>query len=162
MKYDNANVRRQDRLLDEQRARQLLQTGEYGVLSMTDEAGVAYGIPINFVYDGNKSLYMHCAPEGRKRKAIAKNAQVSFCIVGHTQVLSSKFTTNYESVVLSGNIRSVQDEQECWRALRLFLEKYAPNDLEQGMRYSEKSFHRTSVLRLDIDTFSGKTKNIPA
>jgi uncharacterized protein len=34
MKYNNDNVRRQDRLLAEDEARELLRTGEYGVLSM--------------------------------------------------------------------------------------------------------------------------------
>ena len=35
MKYNNDNVRRQDRLLEEDRAYALLREGEYGVLSMT-------------------------------------------------------------------------------------------------------------------------------
>ena len=34
MKYNHDNVRRQDRLLAEDEARELLRTGEYGVLSM--------------------------------------------------------------------------------------------------------------------------------
>ena len=34
MKYVNNRVRRQDRLMDEQRALELLRDGEYGVLSM--------------------------------------------------------------------------------------------------------------------------------
>ena len=32
-RFDNADVRRQDRLLDETAARELLRTGEYGVLA---------------------------------------------------------------------------------------------------------------------------------
>ena len=65
MKYVNETVRRRDRLLDEERALELLKDGEYGVLSMVSEGG-GYGIPVNFVWDGKNSAYIHCAPEGRK------------------------------------------------------------------------------------------------
>ena len=37
MKYVNETVRRQDRLMDEARAIELLSTSEYGVLSMVDK-----------------------------------------------------------------------------------------------------------------------------
>ena len=50
MKFNNEEVRRQDRLLDEKRAFEILQSGEYGVLSMQDENGTgAYGVPVNYV-----------------------------------------------------------------------------------------------------------------
>ena len=47
MPYDNSAVRRQDRLLDEARARELLAGGRFGVLSLVDGDG-AYGIPFFF------------------------------------------------------------------------------------------------------------------
>ena len=62
MKYINDTVRRQDRLLDEARSRELLETAEYGVLSMVDDDGQAYGIPVNFVWDGENKIYIHCTP----------------------------------------------------------------------------------------------------
>lgn len=49
MNYINETVRRQDRLMDEERALELLATSEYGVLSMVDEDGGGYGVPVNFV-----------------------------------------------------------------------------------------------------------------
>lgn len=47
MKYVNGTVRRQDRLLDEARALELVRTCEYGVLSMVTAGGEAYGLPLN-------------------------------------------------------------------------------------------------------------------
>lgn len=47
MKYSNEKVRRQDRLLSEQEAYDLLRQGEYGFLAMTDGEGHPYGIPIS-------------------------------------------------------------------------------------------------------------------
>ena len=59
MKYQNECVRRQDRLLDEDKALNLLENGGYGVLSMVSPQGDAYGIPVNFVWDGKESIYIH-------------------------------------------------------------------------------------------------------
>ena len=58
MKYVNDTVRRRDRLMDETRALELLRTGEYGILSMVDTDNSGYGVPLNFVWDGDHSLYI--------------------------------------------------------------------------------------------------------
>lgn len=161
MKYDNTDVRRQDRLLNEDTAYRLLHNGEYGVLSMIDNTDSAYGIPINYVYDNeNDSIYFHCAVEGKKLQSITSHPQVSFCIIGHTNVVSSKFTTEYESIVISGYISKVTSDEERHHALKQFLLKYSPNDVTTGMKYAEKSFHRTEILKLSSLIMSGKTKKI--
>lgn len=160
MRYDNSLVRRQERLLTEEAAADLLRTGEYGVLSMADAEGGAYGVPLNYVWDGGESIYIHCAPEGRKLRLLAGIPAVSFCIVGRTNVLSSKFTTEYESVVLECRAFVELGEEEKRRALMLILEKYSPGDMELGKTYMEKSFARTGIIRLDVGKWSGKTKAV--
>lgn len=160
MKYNNTKVRRQDRLLEESAAIQLLKCGEYGVLSMVAAGNTAYGIPISYVWDGKGALYVHCAPEGEKLLNISQNNAVSFCIVGRTQVISDKFTTAYESVILKGVATSEVEPEERMKALELILDKYSPDDKEIGLKYAEKSFSRTSIIRIDIDEFSGKAKKI--
>lgn len=49
MKYVNETVRLQDSLLSEERALQLIRDSEYGVLSMVDADGGAYGGSNNIV-----------------------------------------------------------------------------------------------------------------
>ncbi len=158
MTYDNSTIRRQDRLLDQERADELLRTSEYGTLSMADNDGTPYGIPINFVWDGAESVYLHCAPEGRKLRVLAKNPQVSFSIVGRVHLLPNKFTTEYESVILTGHAVLDLDADERMKALKLLLAKLSPDDMEVGLRYAEKSFGRTAIIRLDITHYSGKSK----
>lgn len=163
VKLNNEGVRRQDRLLDESGSIELLRTGEYGVLSMVEsvdkEIG-GYGIPLNYVWDGNHSIYFHCAPEGYKLDCLKENPKVSFSVIGHTKVISHKFTTAYESIVVRGIVFMELTEKECMKALLLILDKYSPNNKEIGMKYAEKSFHRTNIIRLDIIEASGKTKRI--
>ena len=161
MNYCNDDVRRRDRLLDEARALELLQQAEYGVLSMIDEEGSPYGIPINHIWDGASCIYIHCAPEGKKLRALAKHSQVSLCIVGRVHLLPSKFTTEYESVILRGTAHIDLSEEERRHALHLLLEKLCPDDLELGKVYVEKSFHRTAIIRIDVESFSGKRKYVP-
>lgn len=69
MKYDNSEIRRQDRLLAEDRAMELIKESEYGFLAMADE-GAGYGVPVNYAFDGGNSLYIHCAGEGKNSSAL--------------------------------------------------------------------------------------------
>lgn len=158
MDYRNDRVRRQDRLLEQSRAQELLEEGEYGFLSMQLPDGGGYGVPVNYAWDGGSSIYLHCAPEGRKLDCIRQHPDVSFCVVGRTEVHPSRFTTAYESILLRGEAHTDLPEQERRKALELILEKYSPQDKEVGRKYAEKSFHRTEVIRLDIRTWSGKCK----
>ena len=51
MNYQNDSVRRQDRLLDQPEATELLRRGEYGILCMQRPEGGGYGVPLNYVWD---------------------------------------------------------------------------------------------------------------
>ena len=156
MRYCNDSVRRQDRLLDEVRAAEILHRGEYGLLSMaTDEGG--YGVPVNYAVSGD-TIYVHCAPEGRKLRAMVANPRVSFCVVGHKRIVAEAFTTEFESVIASGVARVVESVEERRQALRLIVEKYSAEHLEQGMQAIERSVHRTAVVAIEVENLTGKVK----
>ncbi|MBP3519565.1 MAG: pyridoxamine 5'-phosphate oxidase family protein [Parabacteroides sp.] len=152
-------IRRKDRVLDEKGAMELLETGEYGFLSMAGTDGFGYGIPISFVKE-EEHIYFHCAPDGYKLECIRENPKVSFCVVGKTQVIPNQFTTAYESALVFGTIHSDLAEEECRHALRLLVKKYCSDFETIGEKYIDKSFHRTKVLRLDMVHVSGKCKRI--
>lgn len=152
-------IRRKDRVLENELAIRLLEEREYGFLAMSGINGYGYGIPIDFVKEG-ESLYFHCAPEGYKLECLRENPRVSFTVVGDTKVDSGKFTTGYESVIAFGIIHMDLPEEERRHALRLLINKYSPSFKEVGEKYIEKSFHRTNILRLDIGHISGKCNRI--
>lgn len=160
MKYTNESIRRQNRLLEEEKAIALLESGEYGVLSMQAEEDSAYGVPVNYVWNKDHSIYIHCAPEGRKLRCIKHCNRVSFCVVGKTHVISNQFTTEYESIVLKCQAHIGLNEEERMHALHLLIDKYSPDDKVTGAKYAEKSFHRTEIIRLDITEASGKCKRV--
>ncbi len=156
MRYDNSAVRRQDRLLSEERARELLREGEYGFLAMASAQG-GYGVPVNYAVEGD-TIYLHCATEGRKLRAIEHDARVTFCVVGRAELVPHEFTTQYESVIASGVARVVQTDNERRAALRLIIEKYASEHLDEGLRAIERSLPRTAIIAIEVEHFSGKTK----
>ncbi len=158
MNYSNQNIRRQDRLLDEQSARELLASATYGILSMQAENGGGYGVTVSYVWDEKETIYFHCAPEGRKLRCIALCNKVSLCVIGKTNVISDKFTTEYESIILDCTASIGLPEEERMKALELLLDKFSPNDKITGMKYAKNSFHKTEIVKLDIGSWSGKAK----
>ena len=75
-------------------------------------------------------------------------------------MVPNKFTTGYESIVLQCEIKRGIGEDERMHALRLLLEKYSPDDMVVGMKYAEKSFGRTEIVRMTVVEFSGKCKRV--
>ena len=134
-------IRRKDRILDNELAIRLLEEAEYGFLAMSGINGYGYGIPINYVKEGD-SIYFHCAPEGYKLECLRENPKVSFTVVGATQIVPDL------------------PEEERRYALRLLVNKYSSAFKEIGEKYIEKSFYRTNILRLDISHISGKCKRL--
>ena len=119
--------------MDESRALELLKTAEFGVLSMAD-GEQPYGLPLNYVWDGADSIYIHCAPVGRKLE--------------------------YQSVILEGTARMGLPPEERQHALELLVGKLSADFRAVGNSYIAKSFHRTEIIRVDFTTFSGKRKDV--
>ena len=157
---DNILIRRQDRLLGEERATELLETSEYGFLSLgVGDDGYAYGVPLNYVYDRKANvLYFHCAPEGHKLENLKRNKNVSFCVVGKTSTFSEKFTTLYESVMVFGTVDINLSNAEKRTALSELVRKYSPGCVETGGVYIEKSLDRTLALKITIEKITAKAK----
>ena len=156
MRFDNSRVRRQDRLLSQAEALEILRTGEYGYLSMHDEQG-AYGLPVNYVLDG-EIIYIHSASEGRKLRCVEYDPRVSFCVVGSERLISEEFTTQYRSVVVEGRASLVEDDSLRRKALRGLIDKYSSAYREQGYAAIEGSLHRTAVLAIEVESISAKSK----
>ena len=87
---------------------------------------------------------------------------MSFCIIGNVKLLPGKFTTEYESVLLKGVANARLTSGERMAALLRLVDKLSPDFKELGAKYSEKSFHRVNIIRVDFTEFSGKCKHVPA
>lgn len=151
-------VRRKDRQINLEETKELLQRAGVGVLSTVDEEGQPYGVPVNYVYDNDNTIYFHCAVEGHKLKNIKKNNQVCFTVYGENIVLAEKFTTTYESVVVFGRAEVVEDTEKI-QALKLLVEKFSPGFMKEGLEYIQRAADRTLVLKISVDKMTGKRNN---
>ena len=150
-------MRREDRKMTDAEAQALLNRGEYGILATVDENGRPQGTPLNYVVaDG--CLYFHCAIEGTKLQNITANPRVGFTVVGNTEVLPDKFATNYESVMVAG-LATVVGDTEKITALEELLHKYSPDFIESGRAYIERAKSSTVVVRIDIESITGKRRS---
>lgn len=148
-------IRREDRVLDEKGSVELLKKCEYGILSTIGEDGYPYGIPISYAYDDGM-IYFHCAKDvGHKLENLKFNNKASFTVVGETKVISSAFSTDYESVVVFGKISPLDDKI---KGLEKIVKKYSPEYVDKGKKYAENSKDNVGVYVMKIEHISGKAK----
>ena len=149
-------MRRKDREITGDEAIEILIKGEHGILSMCSPENEGYGIPLNYVLD-NHQIYFHCAAAGSKLDYLRNNNKVSFCVVGNTTVIPSDFGTLYESTIVSGTTSKV-DGNEKREALKRIIEKYSADFIIEGNEYIDKLFDRVSVIKLSIQSITGKAR----
>jgi len=165
---DRAKLRRNDRAADEEWIRAFLRESPVGVL-----ATVVDGQPfVNsnlFVFDEDRhAVYFHTARTGRTRDNVEAAPRVAFTVYQTGLLLPAEealeFSIEYGGVVVFGRASVVEDPDEAERGLQMLLDKYAPH-LKPGRDYrpiTEGELLRTTVLRLDIESWSGKRKTADA
>lgn len=147
-------MRRFKQLLDEQAAKEILDNATNGVLSLVDSNGEPYGVPISYVFDGDKYIYFHSAVKGYKIECIEADDRCSFCVVSQDLVVPEEFTTYFRSVIVKGKIHTVIAHDEMMKGLLLLCGKYSPG-IDPDIEIS-KCIDHVSVLRLEIDSITGK------
>jgi nitroimidazol reductase NimA-like FMN-containing flavoprotein (pyridoxamine 5'-phosphate oxidase superfamily) len=148
-------MRRKEREKEKAFAYKVIDKAEYGVLALVDENNGTYAIPLSFARL-NDTIYIHSATEGKKLDLIRKNNSVSFTCVGDTQLLSSQFSTYYESAVLFGKASIVESNEEKQRALEAIAAKYSPTFTQEALAYIKENWERTTLIRIEIENISGK------
>lgn len=137
-------------------ALRLLKQGTHGVLSVADETGAPYGVPLNYFFsETDNALFFHCAKTGRKLDCIRRNSRVSFTVVGRADIDADRFTTRYESVIVTGRASVVEDGREVRLRLTQLCEALAPVSPRRE-EVIEKYLPKTAVVRVDIASFTGK------
>ena len=147
-------MRRFKQQIPEAEAKDILKKATNGVLCLTDYDDRPYGVPMSFIYDGNSSIYFHCALSGRKLECIRHNPKACFTIIDQDEIHPDEFTTYFRSVIVEGRIEILSDHQLMIEVLKLLSTKYSPGmDCEPEI---EKGIDRVLILKLEIDSITGK------
>lgn len=172
-------MRRKDREMSKEFGIEVIDKAVYGVVSMIDENNEPYGIPLSIVRDGN-NLYFHSALDGKKVRIFEKNPVVNVAFVGQVKVpeiltaeelteiakdkskagtlISKVFTTEYESAVVKGKIKSVEDKEEKLKAIKLLCEKYTPAKMDFFNLAIESGLQIINMYKIEIDEIKAKRK----
>ena len=164
-----ATVRRRDRAKDDAWVRAYLAEAPYGFLASVGEEGQPFLNSNLFVYDDERRcIYLHTHRTGRTRDNLDARERIAFGVAAIGRLLPApealEFSVEYAGVVVFGTGRVVADPLEAKAALQRLLDKYAPH-LEAGRDYrptTDDELKRTAVYRVDIESWSGKQKEVEA
>ena len=147
-------MRRFRQEVPEEESKRILREATNGVLSLSDYDERPYGVPMSFIYDGDRSIYFHCALSGRKIECIKHNPNACFTVIAQDEIHPEEFTTYFRSVIVEGKIVILSDRQQMIDALKLLSTKYSPGlDCEPEI---EKGINRVLILKLEIESITGK------
>ena len=149
------DMRRRERELSEEEAREILGRADHGVLATVGEDGWPYAVPLNHVLLGNV-LYIHCASEGHKLENIANEGRVSYCAVASAKVMPSTLSTLYESAVVFGRAALVKDADEKSTALMALLARFRGDSPAQGEEALRNCGSDPVIIRIEIARLTGK------
>ncbi len=161
---ENNTIRRKDRAMDDAWIRAFLARAEFGTMA-TVQGDQPFLVTRNFVYDeAAHCIYLHGAASGRTWKNAAGSPKVCFGASRAGRLLPAaramNFSTEFSGVVVFGHLHIVDDPNEARHGLQLLCDKYFPH-LEPGVDYeatTDDDLSVTSVLRIDIESWSGKEK----
>jgi uncharacterized protein len=150
--------RRTDReIADIDRIERLLREARFCSIALYD--GSPYVVTLSFGYDDHsRRLYFHCASEGRKIDAIAHDPRAAATVVLDRGYKHGECAYPYESVVLQGSMRLVDDPAEKIHGLRVLVEHLEDGpDAFSTMGLDDPArVDGVSVLAFDIELFSAK------
>ncbi|WP_320174615.1 pyridoxamine 5'-phosphate oxidase family protein [Maridesulfovibrio sp.] len=146
------------KILPEGSVQEILEAGEEGVLATCGEDGYPCVTPLNYVYY-NGAIYFHCALTGHKLDNIAFNPKVSFCVYVDTELLPSKFSITFRSVVVFGKAEEVSGSEKK-EALLALVHRLSPDHIPAGEKYINNDMDKTRVLKINIEhaTAKGRVK----
>lgn len=145
--------------LDNAQIEKLLNRTKVGTLGTVNADNSPYTIPVHFVYFKNK-IYIHSLPKGKKLDNIKINEKISFsvyemdCLLLDENEKPCDTNTKYESVVISGNGKIVDDLNLKKTILKKVVEKYAPNLVKKEI--AENMIKGTAVTEIEIKDITGK------
>lgn len=123
-------------------------------LGLSDR-GQPYVVPLCFGYDG-RSLYFHCAREGKKMQILRQNNRVcvEFDIVDGVAESDQacNWSVNYQSVIGFGTAHVVVDLPEKRDALALLMAQYSG----RSFTFPDDALKGTVIVRIDISSMTGK------
>lgn len=153
--YEMQNAKRE---LTREEAWEILEAGEYCVISGVDLDGMPYGVPMSYALtDGH--LYVHTSKgPGHKFDCWCANPQVSIAVATEVEAvyIEDYFSTRFASVIAQGTIKPVEDVVEVKQALVALCMKYLPEYRHEIGGAIARELDATAIWVVDFEEVRGK------
>lgn len=156
-------LRRNDlEITDPAQIDRILSAARYATVALVDEDS-PYLVTLSCGYDKERSrLCFHVATAGRKLDLISANPRACVTVVGDLGYKEGQCAHPYESVVMFGTMRILddfEDRQAAMRALVAQLETPANEAAiwERNDLWTEKGIGRCRILVFEIEDLTAKT-----
>lgn len=135
-------------------ALEVLDKAPYVTVSMVDEEGMPYGLPLSLVRTDERTFYFHCALEGKKLDLLRKNPRVCLSAVTKCKPTvgpkDGSFTLEFKSAIAFGKAEIVTDDTEKIAALRAICERFLPHHMDAFDASIARSLDRTAIVRITL------------
>jgi nitroimidazol reductase NimA-like FMN-containing flavoprotein (pyridoxamine 5'-phosphate oxidase superfamily) len=159
-------LRRADRVMSEQRARDMLEHGFSGQIATVGEDGYPYCIPLLYIWmDGE--VYVHTtSARGHFRANVEHEPRVCFELDEPDQVFDyGRFECDsglaYRSVILFGRIRIAEDGAVKQRFCEALMAKYGKPDSLRPKAFFPR-IDDITVYAISVERITGKEMALPA
>lgn len=129
-------------------------------LATIDSEGYPYNLPVNFIWQDGK-IYIHGRIVGTKVSNIEKNSKVGLAIyeMGEldydpNQEMACEVMVHYDSVVIKGDAKALEDPARKMDILWAIIKKYAPS--LEGADMPDEEIAATSVFEITPVSCTGK------
>ena len=147
-------MRKESRQMSSEWALEVLDKAPYITVSMADDEGKPYGLPLSLVRTDEKTFYFHCALEGKKLDILSKNPRVCLSAVTKCKPTvgpkDGSFTLEFKSAIAFGKAEIVEDDSEKIAALRAICERFLPKHMDAFDASIARSLGRTAVVRITL------------
>ena len=155
-------MRRTDRAVtDNRQIQSIIEQAKVVHIGMIDNDR-PYVVPMQYGFvfaDGQLTLYVHCAKEGRKLDIIKKNPRVFIELETNVEIISGgdipcKYGSEYASVMGDGIASIVEDISEKIFGLQLMMKTQSGRDF----KITEQMAASVTVLRIDVPCVTAKSR----
>lgn len=149
-------VRRKNREISLEAAKDLLRTSRRGVLAVNGDNGYPYALPLNYIYDeDSNTIIFHGARAGHKLDSIKACDKVCFTVYGNETIKEEAWAPYVQSTIVYGRCHLVDDQERAMEILRNLARKYYPSEdiIDEEIAKAGKA---VQMFQIEIEHISGK------
>lgn len=163
---DAPPVRRTDKQVSEERARELIAHGYCGRLATVGPDGWPYLVPLLYVWKNGEIWVHNTRARGHLRANVDHETRVCFEIDEPGQVFAyGRFECDtsiaYRSVVIFGRIRVIEDRRQKQAFFDAFMTKYADANWQRPKNFYPR-LDQVTVYAIAIERLTGKETPLPS